>query len=122
MAARRSPAKCVTPWTSARREQLREVEVHRLFKLPEAARARVAVIAPPNPLGCVPEPGPFHVLVPDLDDPLGPQRHERQILLRVPPAALGRPRVPGPVLLCLLSAPVPRMALERGDERLDLGE
>ena len=40
--------------------------------------------------------------------PLGPQRHERQVLLRVPPAALGRPRVPGPVLLCLLSAPVPR--------------
>ena len=75
-----------------------QAEADRLLQLAEAAGLRVAVRAPPDELGRVPEPGALHVVVADLDHPLGAQRDERQVLVRVPPAVLGVARVPGPRL------------------------
>src|SRR4030095_6651984 len=72
-------------------EDLGEVEAHGLLELLERARARIAVGAPPDELARVPEPVPLHVVVPDLDDALGAQRDEGQVLLGVPTAALGAP-------------------------------
>src|SRR5580704_12520971 len=108
---------------SDRRHDLGQVESDRLLELLEAARTRIAVVAPPDPLRSVAEPGALHVLIPDLDNPLGAQRHERQVFLRVPAAALRCPRMPGRVLGGLLDcSPVPRMALEPGHQRLYLLE
>ena len=45
-----------------------------------------------------------------LDDAFGPQWHERQVLARVPPRARAAGRG--------LRSPVPRMAVEIGDQRL----
>src|SRR5579859_1390590 len=48
-----------------------EVEAHRLFKLPEAARGRVPVWPPADELRRVPESRALHMVVPDLDHALG---------------------------------------------------
>src|SRR5260370_34581202 len=87
-----------------RRRDLAEVEVHRLLALGVGARPGLAVRPPADELGGVPEPRPLHVVVPDLDHPLRPQRDERQVLLRVPPAGLGVARCPS---TRLLPGPVP---------------
>src|SRR5260370_35481586 len=79
-------------WLSS--QYVGEVKADRLLKLTETARRRVAVGAPADELRCVPEAGPLHVVVPDLDDALGAQRDERQLLSDVPPASSGLPRVP----------------------------
>src|SRR5215472_14333463 len=105
------------PWPSGK--NLGEVEADRLLELGVGARPRLAVRAPADELGGVPEPRPLHMVVADLDHPLGPQRHERQVLLRVPPAGRGRARGAG---ARLLPGPAPRVVVEGGDQRLKLGE
>jgi hypothetical protein len=100
-------------------EDLGEIEADRLLELLERARARLAIGPPPDELRRVAEPIPLHVVVPDLDDPLGSERDEREVLLRVPAAALGAPRRPG---LRHLLLPVPGVAVERRDPRLQLPE
>src|SRR5688500_16185290 len=67
-------------------EDVREVEAHWLLQLVVGAGLRGAVLAPPHELGGVPEARALHVVVPDLDDPLGPQRREGQVLAGIPPA------------------------------------
>src|SRR6185437_7834992 len=69
-------------------EEPGQVVADRLLELLEPARGRVAVRAPADELGRVPEPRALHVLVAHLDHPLGAQRDERQVLARVPPAGL----------------------------------
>src|SRR3954447_1537371 len=69
-------------------ENLGKVVAHRLLELLVAARLRIPVRAPPLELRGVPEPAALHVVVAHLDDPLGPQRHEGQVLAGAP-AALG---------------------------------
>src|SRR5215813_11850610 len=100
-------------------QDLVEVEADRLLQLGVGARGRLTVRAPADELRGVPEPRALHVVVADLDHALGPQRDERQVLVRVPPAGHGRPR--GPLARQVL-APVPRMLIERGDQRLQFGE
>src|SRR5215472_16394569 len=100
-------------------QDLGEVETHRLLQLGVRARARLAVRAPADELRGMPEPRALHVVVTDLDHALRAQRDERQVLVRVPPAEHGRPRGP---LGGLLLGPVPRVLVERGDQRLHLGE
>src|SRR5580658_10347123 len=100
-------------------QDLAQVEADRLLQLGVGARARLPVRAPADELGGVPEPRPFHVVVPDLQHPLRAQRDERQVLVRVPPAGHGRPRGP---LAGLVLPPVPRVLVERGDQRLQLRE
>src|SRR4051812_8936628 len=68
-------------------EDLGEVEQHRPLQLRIGAGPRVAVGTEVPELRGVPEPRAFHVVVRDLDDKLGPQRHERQVLAVVPTAA-----------------------------------
>src|SRR6516165_2236000 len=102
-------------WSLA--EDLGQVEADRLLELAEPAGLRVPVGPPPDELGRVPEAGAFHVVVADLDHPLGTQRDKRQVLFRVPPAVLGPARVAD---LGLRPGPVPRMALEARDQRLQL--
>src|SRR5262245_6768324 len=68
------------------RQDVGEVEVDRLLELGVGTRAGLAVRTPADELGGVAEAAAFQVVVADLDDPLGPQRHERQRLARVPPA------------------------------------
>ena len=67
------------------------------------------------------EPVALHVLVCDLHDELGAQRHEREVLAGVPPTH--GPRHPGRPL-CLLVGPfAPRMLRQVvRDERLELGD
>src|SRR5260221_192954 len=105
-------------WLSS--QYVGEVKADRLLKLTETARRRVAVGAPADELRCVPEPGSLHVVVPDLDDALGAQRDEREVLAGVPAAAFGLARVPGAG--GGFGLPVPRVAVEGRDERLQLGE
>src|SRR5258708_22335386 len=101
------------------REDVREVEADGLLELVKPAGPRITVGAPPDELGRVPEPGALHVVVAHLDDPLGPQRHERQVLARIPPAVLRLARVAD---ARLGPGPVPRVAVQGGDQRLQLGE
>src|ERR1700733_12395790 len=77
-------------------EDLGQVEADRLLELRVGTRVRLAVRAPPDELGGVPEPRAFHVVVADLEDTLRAQRDERQVLVCVPPAGHGRPRGPLP--------------------------
>src|SRR5260370_34463563 len=100
-------------------EDLGEVEIHRLLQLGVGARPRLAVRAPADELGGMPEARPFHVVVADLEHAFGPQRYERQVLVRVPPADRGRPRGP---FARLVLRPVPLMLVEGGDQRLQLAE
>src|SRR5260370_22056144 len=99
------------------RGDAREVEADGLLELVKPAGPRITVGAPPDELGRVPEPGALHVVVAHLDDPLGPQRHERQVLTRVPPAVLRLARVAD---AGLGPGPVPRVAVERGHQPLQL--
>src|SRR6266700_7434888 len=92
-----------------------QVEADRLFQLGVGAGAQFPVRAPAVELRGVPEPRALHVVVADLDHPLRAERDEREILVRVPPAGHGRPRGP---LAGLVLGPVPRMLVERGDQRL----
>src|SRR5262245_58985763 len=71
-----------------------QVVVHLFLELVEAAGAGVAVGPPADELRCMPEPGSLHVVVSHLDDSLGSQRHEREVLAGVPAAVLGLTRVP----------------------------
>src|SRR5215472_15899624 len=96
-------------------EDFREVEPDRLDELIEGAGARVPVGSPADELGGVPQARALHVVVADLQHALGTQRGERQVLADVPPAVLGAARRPG--ALGELRGPVPRMALERRDQR-----
>src|SRR5580704_16745370 len=100
-------------------QDLGQVVADRLLELLVGTRAGLAVRPPPDELGGVPEPRAFHMVVADLEHPLGSQRDERQVLVRVPPARHGRPRraLPG-----LLRRPVPRVPLKLGDQRLQLRE
>src|ERR1700689_1260010 len=100
-------------------EYLGQVEAHRLLKLGVGTRARLAVRAPADELRGVPEPRAFHVVIADLEYALGPQRYERQVLVRVPPAGLGLARG---ALARLVPGPVPRMPVERGHQRLQFAE
>src|SRR5260370_16566488 len=100
-------------------QDLVEVEADRLLQLGVRAGARLAVRAPADELGGVPEPRALHVVVADLEHPLRAQRDEREVLVRVPPAGHGRPRRP---LAGLVLGPVPRMLVEGGYHRLHLPE
>ena len=80
---------------------------------------RVLVGAPARELGGVPEAHALHVVVAHLDDPLGPQRGEREVLAGRPPAAGGVLRGAGALLL---AGPRPRVLVERRDQRLQLVE
>src|SRR5579864_1271799 len=100
-------------------EDLAQIEADRLLQLGVRARARLPVRAPADELGGVPEPRAFHVVVPDLQHPLRAQRDKRQVLVRVPPAGHGGPRG---ALARLVLPPVPRVFVERGDQRLQLRE
>src|SRR4051812_30586286 len=83
-------------------EDVAEVERLRLLQLRVTAGGGLAVLTPAHELRRVPEAGALEIVVADLDDPLRPQRYEREVLLGVPAAAaLGRPRV--------LGRPVPRV-------------
>src|SRR5208282_5535835 len=84
LAARRMAARRM----AARRQDLGQVVAHRLLQLRISARARIAVRAPADELGGVPEARALHVVIADLDHALRAQRDERQVLGRVPPAAL----------------------------------
>src|ERR1700690_1811422 len=74
--------------TAPTRQDLGQVVADRLLQLGVGARARLAVRPPANELGGVPEPRALHVVVADLEHAFGPQRDERQVLGRVPPAGL----------------------------------
>src|SRR6266702_3302530 len=100
-------------------QDLGQVEADRLLQLGVGARARLAVRPPADELRGVPEPRALHVVVADLEHPLRAQRDEREVLVRVPPAGHGRPRRS---LAGLVLGPVPRMLVEGGDQRLQLGE
>src|SRR5208282_656709 len=100
-------------------QDLGEVVADRLLELRVGARARLTVRAPADELGGVPEARPLHVVVADLEHALRPQRDERQVLVRVPPAGHGRPRG---TLAGLVLRPVPRVLVEGGDQRLQLAE
>src|SRR3954470_2831740 len=67
-------------------ENFREVVADRLLELLVAAGLRVPVGTPPLELRGVPEPAALHVVVPDLEDPLGSQRDEGEVLAGAPPA------------------------------------
>src|ERR1700722_10842584 len=77
---------------AANPEDLGEIEAHRLLQLGVGARARLTVRTPADELGGVPEARSLHVVVADLEHAFGPQRYERQVLVRVPPAGLGLAR------------------------------
>lgn len=80
--------------------------------------SRIAVGAPAIELSYVAESLALHVVVPDLDHPLGPQRHEGQVLSGVP----ARARVlAGRALRRVMGSPVPRVVVERSDQRLQIG-
>src|SRR5512146_124386 len=100
-------------------EDLGQVEADRFFQLGVGTGTRFPVRAPAGELGGVPEPRALHVVVADLHHPLRAQRDERQVLVGVPPAGHGRPRGP---LAGLVLRPVPRMLVDGGDQRLELGE
>src|SRR6204780_3737523 len=100
-------------------QDLGQVVADRLLQLGVGARARIAVRAPADELGGVPEPHAFHVVVTDLEHAFGPQRDERQVLGRVPPAALGLARG---ALTRMVLGPVPRMPVEGSDQRLQFAE
>src|SRR5882757_5238825 len=100
-------------------EDTGEIEADRLVQLGVRTRLWFAVRAPARELGGVPEPDALHVLVPHLNDPLRPQRNEREILARIPPAALALARRAGALLLL---CPGPRVVVEGGDQRLQLDE
>src|SRR3954452_10498830 len=76
------------PGASVDTENPSEVVAHRLLQLLIAARLGVAVGAPPAELCGVSEPPTLHVVVGDLEDALGPQGREREVLA-LAPAALG---------------------------------
>src|SRR5512132_3170522 len=78
------------------RQDLGEVEADGLLQLVVGAGAGVPVGAPADELGGVAEPAALQMVIADLDHPLGPQRRERQLLARIPAAAVGAP--PGPPL------------------------
>src|SRR5690348_15353009 len=101
--------------TAQPRQDVSEAESERLLELLERARGRITVGPPAVELRRVPEPFTFHVVIADLHHALRSQRHERQILTRVPARALVPPAraVGGHV-----RGPIPRMLLERGDKRL----
>src|ERR1700734_2241819 len=103
----------------ARSEDLGQIVADRLLQLGVGTRVRFPVRAPADELGGVPEPRAFHVVVADLEYAFGPQRDERQVLGRVPPAALGLARG---ALTPMVPGPVPRMPVERSDQRLQFAE
>src|ERR1039457_7604034 len=74
-----------------RRENRAEVVADRLLELGVGAGAGITVRAPAGELGGVPETPPLHVVVADLDHPFRPQRDEREVLARIPPAGLAVP-------------------------------
>src|SRR4029077_17969721 len=108
---------CFGSAMSAPAQDLGQIKADRLLQLLVRARARLAVRPPPDELGGVPEPRALHVVVADLEHPLGAQRDERQVLVRVPPAGHGRARR---ALSGLLRRPVPRVPLKARDQRLQL--
>src|SRR5579862_287498 len=97
-----------------RPQDLTQVEANRLLQLGVRAGARLPVRAPADELSRVPEPRPFHVVVPDLKHPLRAQRDERQVLIGIPPAGHGHSRG---TLACLVLSPVPRAPVELGRAR-----
>src|ERR1700753_2414506 len=90
-------------------QDLAQVEVDRFLQLRVRARLGGPVRAPAHELRGVPEPDALHVVVAHLDHPLGAQRHERQVLARVPPAALGLARR---ALAFLVPLPLPRVLVQ----------
>src|SRR5882757_6110845 len=96
-----------------------EAEGQRLFELGVGARAGIAVGAPPAELGGVAKARAFHVVVADLDHALGSQRHEREVLARVPARVFV---LAWCAFAGFVGGPVPWVVLEAGDEWLQLGE
>src|SRR3954470_19139533 len=87
----------------------------RAVELGVGARRGLAVGAPADELGRVAEAAALEVVVAYLDDALGAQRDEAQVLLRVPAAApLG--------WASELRGPVPGVLGDGDDERLELSE
>src|SRR5215211_6536767 len=103
------------PLVQAPGEDVGDVERRRLVELREAAGGGVAVGAPAHELRRVSKPSALQIVVAHLDDPLGTQRHEREVLLWVPAA----PAVGG---LSHVGRPTPRMVGEVDHQRLQLGE
>ena len=94
---------------SETRDDVVQPERKRLIELFVGARPWVTVGPPPVELGGVAEPFALHVVVSNLDHPLGSQRHERQVLARVPARTL----VPaGRALRGFVGGPVPRVVVE----------
>src|SRR4051794_16891689 len=94
----------------------------RLLELLIRARLGGAVVAPSHEVGQVPEAGALHVLVLDLEHPLGTQRHEREVLRCVPPADVsGQPLAlvrlgVGPLLPRVVVAVAQQQRLELVDQ------
>src|SRR5690606_23426500 len=80
------------------RQDVGEVIAHRLLELLVRARGGVAVLAPATELRRVPEPVPLHLVVRHLEDALGSQRRERQVLPRAPARHGARHPLPRRVL------------------------
>src|SRR4029453_1478046 len=103
-------------------QDLGEVVADGLPQLVVGGGGGVAVGAPADELGGVAEPAALQVVIADLDHPLGSQRGERQLLARVPAAAVGPPPgAAGGLGLPPPGAPVPGVALEAGAKRLGVG-
>src|SRR5260370_22315308 len=88
------PASSMTTFGSATAlpQDLVEVEADRLLELGVRTGARLAVRAPADELGGVPEPRALHVVVADLEHPLRAQRDAREVPVRVPRAGPSRRR------------------------------
>src|ERR1700733_1025645 len=80
--------------TRATRQNLGQVEAHRLLQLRVRARRWLTIRPPAHELGGMTEAHALHVVVADLDHALGAQRDKRQVLVGVPPAGHGCPRRP----------------------------
>src|SRR5918999_3720315 len=99
-------------------EHVVQVEARGLLELRVPAGGGVAVRAPAEEPGRMTEAATVQMLVAHLDHPLRPERHKREVLARVPAAALA----PAPAGHRLAGHPAPRVLGHVADERLELGE
>src|SRR5918994_4719496 len=93
MAARPAGRRCTRSYPTSRRvhtENSSQVVAHWLLELVVATGPRIAIGSPPLEMCRVPESPALHRVVLHLQDTLGTQRGERQVLARAPPALRAR--------------------------------